>query len=222
MVKGRSRDEFISDNMLLVHSICRRFAGRGIEYDDLFQVGCIGLVKAVDNFDEDRGLQFSTYAVPVIMGEVRRMFRDGGSIKVSRSVKELGLKISRQRESLETKLGREATVSELAEFLGVTAEEITEAVCATQPTVSLTVDNDSQENIELQIPDITSNESIDNKIMIDSAFKMLTETERQIIKYRYYNSMTQSEIAKKLSISQVQVSRTERKILLKLREILAG
>ena len=134
MLKERlDRDRFIEENLGLVHSLCRRFAGRGIEYDDLYQAGCIGLIKATDAFDEQRGLCFSTYAVPVIMGEIRRLFRDGGAVKVSRSVKELGLKISREKQIMEQKLCREPTVSELAERLGVSPEEITEAMCAAQP-----------------------------------------------------------------------------------------
>ena len=127
MVDTRTRDSFIESNLPLVHSLCKRFVGRGIEYDDLYQAGCIGLIKAADGFDESRGLCFSTYAVPVILGEIRRMFRDGGSVKVSRSLKELSLKISRVKPLLELKLSREPTVGELAAELCVTPEEITEA-----------------------------------------------------------------------------------------------
>ncbi len=136
------RDLFIENNLGLVHSLCVRFAGRGSEYDDLSQAGCIGLIKATDAFDTERGLCFSTYAVPVIMGEMRRLFRDGGTVKVSRSVKELGMKISRERQILEQKLCREPTVGELASALGVAPEEVTEAICASQPTVSLTYEDD--------------------------------------------------------------------------------
>ena len=120
------RDCFIESNLRLVHSLCKRFSGRGIEYDDLYQAGCMGLIKATDAFDKERGLCFSTYAVPVIMGEIRRLFRDGGAVKVSRSVKELGMKISRERQKLEQKLCREPTVKELALSLGVSPEELTE------------------------------------------------------------------------------------------------
>ena len=145
MLKEKTeRDRFIEDNLGLVHSLCKRFAGRGIEYDDLYQAGCIGLIKAADAFDEQRGLCFSTYAVPVIMGEIRRLFRDGGSVKVSRSVKELGLKINREKQLLEQRFCREPTVTELAEAVGVSAEDITEAMCALQPTVSLTREDDGE------------------------------------------------------------------------------
>lgn len=222
MVKEDKRDKLISENLLLVHSICRRFAGRGVEYDDLFQCGCIGLIKAADNFDESRGLKFSTYAVPVIMGEVRRIFRDGGSVKVSRSVKELGLKISREREKIETRLGREATVGEIAEYLGVSSEDVTEAVCALQPTVSLTAEDFDDGEREMQLPSGDSNRALDDRIVLDSAFEALNEIERKVIIYRYYNALTQSETAKKLSISQVQVSRIEKKVLLKLRQTLSA
>ena len=135
MLKQKTdRELFIENNLGLVRALCVRFSGRGIEYDDLYQAGCMGLVKATDAFDSERGLCFSTYAVPVIMGEMRRLFRDGGAVKVSRSVKELGMKISRERQKLEQKLCREPTVKELALSLGVSPEEVAEAVCAAQPT----------------------------------------------------------------------------------------
>lgn len=220
MVKEElTRDSFIESNLGLVHSICKRFKGKGIEYDDLYQAGCIGLIKATDGFDKDRGIMFSTYAVPVIMGEVRRLFRDGGAVKVSRSVKELALKISYEKQKLEQNLSREPTVMELANKLGVSAEEITEALCATQATVSLTYSG--EEGIkETELPTESYEEEISNKIILDEAFEKLDETERRIMKYRYFEFMTQSKTAKILNMSQVQVSRAEKKILLKLREIL--
>ena len=220
MVKLKSeRDSFIESNLGLVHSICKRFSGRGIEYDDLYQAGCIGLIKATDAFDDDRGLMFSTYAVPVIMGEVRRLFRDGGSVKVSRSVKELALKISYEKQKMEQRLCREPTVSELAEVIGVSAEDITEALCATQPTVSLTYEGDDGIK-ETELPTESYEEMISNKIVIDEAFKLLDETERKIMTCRYFKFMTQSKTAEILNMTQVQVSRAEKRILLKLRGIL--
>lgn len=220
MVKNKiQRDEFIENNLALVHSICKRFVGRGIEYDDLYQVGCVGLIKAVDAFDEERGLMFSTYAVPVIMGEIRRLFRDGGAVKVSRSVKELYLKINRERPVLEANLGREATVSELAKHLGVSSEDVTEAVCAAQPTVSLTVEDDDGIK-EMQILCTDESESVLTGIDISAAFSELSEKERQIVKLRYYKFLTQSKTAQLLGMTQVQVSRAEKKILLKLRNLL--
>lgn len=219
MVKDKERELFIADNLALVHSLCARFRGRGIEYDDLYQAGCVGLIKAANGFDEGRGLQFSTYAVPVILGEVRRLFRDGGTVKVSRSLKELNLKISRAKTALETELSREPTVGELAERIGVTAEEITEAISASQPTVSLTYENDDgSEQLDIPMPDGTAH--LDNRIMLDSAMMQLSDTEQLIIKYRYYEYLTQSETADRLSMTQVQVSRAEKKILGKLRSII--
>lgn len=220
MLKERlDRDRFIEENLGLVHSLCRRFAGRGIEYDDLYQAGCIGLIKATDAFDEQRGLCFSTYAVPVIMGEIRRLFRDGGAVKVSRSVKELGLKISREKQIMEQKLCREPTVSELAEKLGVSPEEITEAMCASQPTVSLTRDDDG-ESCETDLPTVSTEDEISDRLLLDAAFEKLDETEKRIVTYRYYEYLTQNETAGLMNMTQVQVSRAEKKILLKLRELI--
>ncbi len=220
MLKERlDRDRFIEENLGLVHSLCRRFAGRGIEYDDLYQAGCIGLIKATDAFDEQRGLCFSTYAVPVIMGEIRRLFRDGGAVKVSRSVKELGLKISREKQIMEQKLCREPTVFELAEKLGVSPEEITEAMCASQPTVSLTRDDDG-ESCETDLPTVSTEDEISDRLLLDAAFEKLDETEKRIVTYRYYEYLTQSKTAELMNMTQVQVSRAEKKILLKLRELI--
>lgn len=220
MLKERlDRDRFIEENLGLVHSLCRRFAGRGIEYDDLYQAGCIGLIKATDAFDEQRGLCFSTYAVPVIMGEIRRLFRDGGAVKVSRSVKELGLKISREKQIMEQKLCREPTVFELAEKLGVSPEEITEAMCASQPTVSLTRDDDG-ESCETDLPTVSTEDEISDRLLLDAAFEKLDETEKRIVTYRYYEYLTQNETAGLMNMTQVQVSRAEKKILLKLRELI--
>ncbi len=221
MLKEKTdRNRFIEENLGLVHSLCKRFAGRGIEYDDLYQAGCIGLIKATDAFDTERGLCFSTYAVPVIMGEIRRLFRDGGAVKVSRSVKELGMKIARQRQALEQKLLREPTVTELAEVLCVTVEEVTEAICATQPTVSLTYEDESDEIRETDLPTISTEDEISDRLLIDSALEKLNETERKIVIYRYYEYLTQNKTAELLSMTQVQVSRAEKKILIKLRESL--
>lgn len=214
------REEFIKENLPLVHSICKRFTGRGIEYEDLYQAGCIGLIKAVDAFDKERGFAFSTYAVPVIMGEIRRLFRDGGAVKVSRSIKELYLKVVRQKEILEQKLNREPTVNELAAILGVTAEEVTEAICAGRPTVSLTVDDEDGIR-DTDLPCEFKEEEICNRVLLENAFTCLEEKEIKIVKYRFYDSFTQSKTAKLLNMSQVQVSRAEKKILQKLRKILS-
>ena len=221
MVSENIRDSFIEGNLPLVHSLCKRFIGRGIEYDDLYQAGCIGLIKAVDGFDETRGLCFSTYAVPVILGEIRRMFRDGGSVKVSRSLKELSLKVTRAKVKLENQLSREPTVSELAYELGVTPEEITEAQSAAMPTVSLTYESDDGIN-EMDISVAGPEELLTNKLLLQRAFKNLDNTEQQIIRLRYFEYLTQNETAARLGMSQVGVSRAEKKILLKLRNAIGS
>lgn len=210
------RDRFIETNLGLVHSLCKRFVGRGIEYDDLYQAGCIGLIKATDAFDESRGLCFSTYAVPVILGEIKRLFRDGGAVKVSRSVKELGLKIACEKQKLEQKLCREPKISEIADSLGVGAEEVTDALCAAQPTVSLTYEGEDGA-CEIGLPTISAEDEISDKLLLDFAMDKLSDTERKIVELRYYKSFTQSKTAKLLNMTQVQISRAEKKILAKLR-----
>ena len=220
MVKEeKRREEFISQNLGLVHTICKRFAGKGIEYDELYQSGCMGLLKAYDAFDESRGLCFSTYAVPVIMGCVRRLFRDGGAVKVSRSVKELGLRIARERNRFEQLHAEEPTVSQLSKILGVDAEEITEALCATQSTVSLSFEGEKGLE-EMDLPTVGYEEEVNQKISVEQAMESLSEKEKEIIKCRYFLQMTQSKTAEKLNMTQVQVSRAEKKILNKLREVL--
>lgn len=221
MVDASSRDSFIESNLPLVHSLCKRFIGRGIEYDDLFQAGCVGLIKAADGFEADRGLCFSTYAVPVILGEIRRMFRDGGSVKISRSLKELSLKTMRVKSALELKLSREPTVSELALELGVNPEDITEALSAAQPTLSLTYDSEDGVK-DTDIPVDGPEELLSDKLLLERALKYLEPNERLIIKFRYFELLTQNETAKKLNMSQVQVSRAERKILIKLRNVIGS
>ena len=218
--KECTREEFIENNLGLVHSICKRFIGKGIEYDDLFQAGCMGLVKATDAFDETKGFLFSTYAVPVVMGEVRRLFRDGGLIKVSRSVKELYLKINNEKQKLEQTLCREPTVCEIAESLGVSSEEVTEAICAAQPAVSLTYQDDSGVK-EADLPVYSCEEGIYNRLDINAAAANLSQKEKQILKLRYFSSLTQNDTARVMNMSQVQISRMEKKILLKLREKLS-
>jgi RNA polymerase sporulation-specific sigma factor len=221
MVNTSNRDKFIENNLPLVHSLCKRFIGRGIEYDDLYQAGCIGLIKAADGFDEGRGLCFSTYAVPVILGEIRRMFRDGGAVKVSRSLKELSLKLARVKSALELKLSREPTVSELAAELGVSVEEIVEAQSAAMPPVSLTYENEdgiSEMDISVSGPE----ELLTNKLLLQRAFVYLDNTEQQIIRLRYFEYLTQNETAVRLGLTQVQVSRAEKKILLKLRNAIGS
>lgn len=146
------RDDLICQNIGLVHSCARRFIGRGIEYDDLFQAGCMGLVKAADGFEEERGLRFSTYAVPVILGEVRRLFRDGGSVKVSRSLKELAMRATREREAFAAREGREPSVGELADLLGVSPSRRRKRWGRSLPPLSLTRSGDEDDGEQIDVP----------------------------------------------------------------------
>lgn len=157
------REERICDNIGLVHACARRFMGRGIEYDDLFQSGCMGLVKAADGFDEERGLKFSTYAVPVILGEIRRLFRDGGTVKVSRSLKELSLRASRERDAFTAREGREPSVGELANLLGVEREQAVEALGASMPALSLTRAGEEDDGEEIDLPVTPPEEAVTDR-----------------------------------------------------------
>lgn len=213
------RNKLIESNINLVHACAKRFIGRGIEYDDLFGAGCIGLIKAADGFDESRGLCFSTYAVPSIIGEIKRQFRDTGAIKVSRRLKELSLKVTREKEYIEKHTGEAATISQLAEKIGVSIEEVTEAICASRQVMSLTVDDDDR-NSEIQIPVDSCEESICSRLQMEQAIEMLDEIEKNVILLRYFDEKTQVESASILGISQVQVSRKEKKALEKLRKIM--
>ena len=219
MVKDRNRDKFISDNLRLVNHLCKRFSGRGIEYEDLYQAGCVGLVKAADAFDKTRGFQFSTYAVPVILGEMRRLFRDGGSVKVSRSLKELSLKINREKSLMENESGAEPTVFQIAKRVGVSVEEVTEAMDAAKPAVSLTAASLDGEN-QIDVPVASGEHALDDKLMLQSAVSKLDEKERELVRLRFFEQLTQTETAKRLGLTQVGVSRAEKKILLKLRAII--
>lgn len=210
------REKMIVGNIGLVHCIANRFIGRGAEYDDLYQAGCVGLIKAVDNFDESRGFLFSTYAVPVIMGEIKRLFRDGGAIKVSRSLKEKSIRVQAIREKFIKSELREPTLSELASLSGFCEEELGEILNVINPVVSLSVSNEDGENI-LDIPFDDSDEVL-NKISVHQALKTLSNTELLIVKYRYFEGKTQCEAAELLGISQVQVSRREKQLLTKLRK----
>ena len=214
MVTSR-RDKMIEDNIGLVHSIAKRFKGRGEDYDDLYQAGCVGLIKAVDNFDESKGFLFSTYAVPVIMGEIRRLFRDGGAVKVSRSLKEKSIKVQAIREKFIKKELREPTVSELSELCGIETEELSEVLNVINPVVSLScTTEDGDETIDIPVDDT---DKLFDRLSVHQAIKDLSNDELLLIKYRFYEGKTQCESAKLLGISQVQVSRREKQLLSKLR-----
>jgi RNA polymerase sporulation-specific sigma factor len=219
MVKTKpERDTFAEQNLGLVHLCVRRFQGRGIEYDDLYSAGCVGLIKAIDAFDESRGLQFSTYAVPVILGEIKRLFRDGGALKVSRGLKELSLKVSRTREKMLKASGKEPTVSELSKALSMPEEEIVEAINVGTPPVSLTNgDEEDSEQRQIDIPVENHEEEIADKLSLKAVLGTLEANDRKLIVLRYFRGKTQTETAKALSMTQVQVSRREKKILTQMR-----
>lgn len=207
-----SRDEMISRNIGLVHSCAHRFSGKGVEYDDLFQAGCIGLIKAVDNFNEELGFSFSTYAVPVILGEIKRLFRDGGTVSVSRSIKEKGRKIAYERERYVREFDREPTVKELSEILGYNEFETAQAIAATMPVLSLTVgDDDTDSQLDIPVPD--HEESVSMNLAVHQVIEKLTENDRELIKQRYFAGKTQTQTAQSLGMTQVQVSRREKQIL---------
>ena len=214
------RDEFIQQNLGLVHSCAGRFRGRGIEYDDLYSAGCVGLIKAYDAFDTERGVCFSTYAVPVILGEIKKLFRDGGTVKVSRSVKELGLKIGAAREKLLKKNGAEPTISQLAEHVGASTEQVANALCACMPAISLTsAGTDGEETSHtLEIPVESPEEEIADMLSLREVLATLPPEERKLIYLRFFKNKTQSETPKELGTTQVQISRKERKILENMRK----
>ena len=214
MVSDKTRrSEFIEQNLGLVHSCAGRFRGRGIEYDDLYSAGCMGLVKACDAFDPERGVCFSTYAVPVILGEIKKLFRDGGTVKVSRSLKELGMRINAAREHHHKLCGSEPTLSQLAEELGESIENITLAIQASQPALSLTPENREDDEHQMDIPVDSPEEELADKIGLEEVMQNLPEQDRLLIQLRFYGNRTQSDTAKILHTTQVQVSRRERKIL---------
>lgn len=216
-----NREEVICGNIGLVHSCARRFIGRGIEYDDLFQAGCMGLIKAADGFDEKRGLKFSTYAVPVILGEIRRLFRDGGAVKVGRSLKEMSMRASREREDFISREGREPTVSEMADLLGVGIEQAAEALSAAMPALSLTKAGED-EGEQLDVPVEPPDELLTDKLALQQVLCELDSLDRALIVLRYLKSNTQQATAEKLGMTQVQVSRRERAILEIMRRKLTG
>lgn len=210
----QERDEFIESNLPLVHKLANRFRGRGVEYDELYSAGCVGLIKACDRFEPERGLCFSTYAVPVILGEIRRLFRDGGSVKMSRGLKELSVKAARERDRLSA--NGEPRVSDIAAALGVSQEEAAEALCAAVPPVSL--NSGGSEGEELTVSCDSGEEKLIDRLALRQCLAGLTGTDRDIVILRYFRGKTQCETAQILGLTQVMVSRRERKLLSSLRE----
>lgn len=216
-------DKLYRHNAALVKSIVKKYVGRGIDYDDLYQIGCMGLVKAVRNYDASFNVRFSTYAVPMIVGEIKRSLRDDGIIRVSRSMKELGARAMAVQEKLSKQLGRDATIEEIAKELGCSAFDVAESLEAMRPCISIYEpiydEADSGVSIADRIADDNdSQESIINNIFLKEALDSLEPRDRKIIIMRYYKNMTQTEIAKTMGISQVQVSRLEARIMSRLRE----
>lgn len=218
-----ARDTLVRENTGLVWSIVHRFPGRGCEAEDLFQIGVIGLMKAIDRFDTSYDVRFSTYAVPLIMGEIRRYFRDEGMIKVSRTLKENNWKIVQARQQMQKQLGREVTLKELSEAIGLLPEEIVMAMEANAQVESLNQPIGNAEGKELYLEDqitdgMNERDTVDDRIFLEQLISKLSRTERELIYMRYYLDCTQTAVAKELHMTQVQVSRLEKKLLQRMRE----
>lgn len=212
------RNRLVSENMGLVHACANRFRGRGVDYEDLVQSGCIGLLKAAEGFDETRGFMFSTYAVPAIIGEIKRIFRDGGAVKVGRSDKEKARNLLALRDELTNRLGREPSISELASEAGFEVTETAQLLCASLPVLSLTVDDESGECSEIDVTIGDTTEEMGDRIALKAAVENLSDRDRKIVEFRYFSGLTQTVTAKKLGMTQVQVSRREKVILQELRK----
>ena len=218
MVSDKTRrSAFIEQNLGLVHACAGRFRGRGIEYDDLYSAGCMGLVKACDGFDESRGVCFSTYAVPVILGEIKKLFRDGGTVKVSRSIKELGLKVSAARERHLKLYGVEMTVQQLAAELDETPEAAGPALRASMPAMSPTPHGGGGGERPPGHPVAPPEGEAADRISLEEVLASLPAADQELIRLRFYAGRTQSDTARLLHTTQVQVSRRERKILQQMR-----
>jgi len=211
--------QLVEENSGLIWSVAKRFFGRGTDPDDLYQLGCLGFLKAVRGFDLEYGTRFSTYAVPKISGEIRRFLRDDGAVKVSRGVKERALQIYHARNALEQRLGREPTLQELSEETGLTPEDIAAAELATEPTESLQRESGEDKfTLELVLGDYGQEERLVERFALDEAIAALPEREQMVIALRFFHGLTQDKTSRVLGISQVQVSRLERKAIERLQE----
>lgn len=217
-----AKQQLVEENAGLIWSVARRFLGRGAEADDLYQLGCLGFLKAVEGFDLQYGTQFSTYAVPKISGEIRRFLRDDGAVKVSRSLKEQAAVIKAARHRLTGALGREPTIQEISRQTGFSPEEIALAETATAATESIQREN-GEEGFSLEdiLTDTESEERMVEKIALRQAIEALPERERLVVQLRYFHGLTQQRIAKVMDVSQVQVSRIEKRAIAQLRELMA-
>ncbi|MCC8168895.1 MAG: SigB/SigF/SigG family RNA polymerase sigma factor, partial [Oscillospiraceae bacterium] len=217
----RAKDIMVEQNMGLVYSIVKRFSGRTYETEDLVQIGAIGLIKAVKNFKSEFNVQFSTYAVPMIAGEIKRFMRDDGVIKISRTLKESAMKGWRAEESLRYRLNREPTINEISEECGVDVETLIEAFEAAAPPESIYADAYNNGDKEIKVLDTIEGERIEdnviNKVLIDDILRNLKPREKQVLILRYFKGKTQTEISKMLGVSQVQISRIEKKAIEKIR-----
>ena len=216
-----AKETLILENSGLIWSVTRRFLGRGTEADDVYQLACLGFLKAVEGFDLNFGTQFSTYAVPKISGEIRRFLRDDGAVKVSRSIKEQASTIKTVRNRLTIALGREPTISEIAEQTGLSLEEIAIAESATATVESINqVTGDEGFTLESVLTDTQSEEILLEQLALHQAIEKLPEREAMVIKLRYFHGLTQQRVSKVLGVSQVQVSRIEKRVLEKLRALM--
>lgn len=209
----------MEENLGLCHLCARRFSGKGIEYDDLFQAACLGLIKAAGRFERERGLKFSTYAVPVILGEIRRLFRDGGAVRVSRGLKELSRRAYQARDRFESAEGRSPDLEELAALLGVTRERAALALGAGRAPLSLSGGEDGE---TIDVPVEALEEHVTERLTLTALLRALPEGDRKLLELRYFGGKTQQQTAQALGMTQVQVSRREKKLLLRLREEMGG
>lgn len=216
-----AKETLVEENSGLIWSVAKRFIGRGTESDDLYQLGCLGFLKAVDGFDLEYGTQFSTYAVPKIAGEIRRFLRDDGTVKVSRGLKEQAATIKSVRNRLTNALGREPTIQEISRQTGISPEDIALAETATAATESIQRET-GEEGFSLEdvLTDTESEERMVERIALRQAIDRLPEREKQVIQLRYFHGLTQDRVSKVLNVSQVQVSRIEKKAISLLRELL--
>ena len=212
----------IEKNLGLVHLCANRFRGRGVEYEELYSAGCVGLLKAVRAFDSSRGVQFSTYAVPVILGEIKRVFRDGGAIHVSRGLRERAMRLQKLQEVFEQTHGRTPTLSELSVLADCTVEACAQALCVSQAPLSLTQqsDGDGEQDGQLDIPVEAPDRRIGDLLSLRQEMEQLAPRDRMLLELRYFRELTQTKTAQILGMTQVQVSRREKKLLSQLREAL--
>lgn len=219
--KEKTLDQTVEENLGLVHLCAKRFsvsraAGRSLEYDDLFQAGCLGLIKAAENFDEARGLKFSTYAVPVILGEMRRLFRDGGAVRISRGMRDLGKRAREEEQRYRAETGHNPTVTDIAERMGVSIERAALALGVSRAPISLAGGEDGE---EIEIPVEAPEEKMTEHMALHEILSTLEERDKKLIEYRYFQGKTQTVTAALLGMTQVQVSRREKKLLLYMRAV---